>query len=53
MASQTNNILNKGTVRRGPTALILASVVSGFAWYFNAQRLKHVTNQKKELIRRV
>ena len=53
MAEQSTKLLNKSAVRRGPTALILASVVSGFAWYFNGQRLKHITNQKKELIRRV
>lgn len=39
--------------RHRPNALILATVVSGFAWYFNNQRVNDFRVQQQELIRRV
>jgi hypothetical protein len=38
---------------RTPNALILASVVSGFAWYFTSQQAKHFNEHQQELIARV
>lgn len=40
-------------MKRGPSALILATAVSGFAWYFANRRVQDFNLQQKELIRRV
>jgi len=38
---------------RNPNAFILASVVSGFAWYFTNQQVNNFNIKQQELIERV
>jgi hypothetical protein len=47
------NILRHRIIPRGPNALILASIVSGFAWYFTNQQANHFNAHQQELIGRV
>jgi hypothetical protein len=51
--SVTRNLWGTKSVRRGPSALVLACAVSGFAWYFANRRVKDFNIQQRELIRRV
>lgn len=50
---QWESIWGKGLFRRGPNAFILASVASGFAWYFAKQQIENFNTSQRELIRRV
>ena len=45
--------VSRGLLRRGPNAFILASAVSGFAWYFAQQQISDFNSRQSELIRRV
>jgi hypothetical protein len=47
------NTVSRGLLRRGPNAFILASAVSGFAWYFAQQQISDFNSRQSELIRRV
>lgn len=47
------NLFKYRLAPRTPNALILASVVSGFAWYFTNQQAKHYQAHQQELIARV
>lgn len=47
------NLFRHRIAPRTPNALILASVVSGFAWYFTSQQAKHYQAHQHELIARV
>lgn len=38
---------------RTPSAFILATVVTGFAWFFNNQQVKEFNARQKELITRI
>lgn len=51
--SVSRNLWGAKTLKRGPSALILATAVSGFAWYFANRRVQDFNLQQKELIRRV
>ncbi len=48
-----SNLLKYRLVPKSPNAFILASVVSGFTWYFLNQQTKHFDNHQQELISRV
>lgn len=43
---QTINAIPKGVIRRGPNAFILATAVSGFAWYFASQQINNFNSQQ-------
>lgn len=45
--------LSRGFLRRGPNAFILATAVSGFAWYFASQQVNNFNSRQSDLIRRV
>lgn len=47
------NLFRYRVAPRTPNALILASVVSGFAWYFTNQQANHFSAHQQELIARV
>lgn len=47
------NLLRTRVAPRSPNALVLASVVSGFAWYFTNQQSNHFAQRQQELIGRV
>jgi hypothetical protein len=52
-AGQWKNVWGTGLFKRGPNAFVLASVVSGFAWYFARQQVSDFNAKQSELIRRV
>lgn len=47
------NLLRARVAPRSPNAFVLASVVSGFAWYFTSQQSSHFAQHQQELIGRV
>lgn len=51
--SKLYNLFRYRVAPRSPNALILASVVSGFAWYFTNQQASHFNAHQQELIERV
>ena len=53
--SQTGlgNAWTRNIFKRGPNAFVLATVASGFAWYFASQQISNFNAHQSELIRRV
>ncbi len=47
------NPLRHRVALRSPNAFVLASVVSGFAWYFSNQQSSHFAQRQQELVGRV
>jgi hypothetical protein len=47
------NIMRLRMAPRSPNAFVLASLVSGFAWYFTSQQSNHFAQRQHELIGRV
>jgi hypothetical protein len=47
------NLFRYRVAARSPNALILASIVSGFTWYFTNQQSNHFAARQQELIGRV
>jgi hypothetical protein len=51
--ARTANLLRYRLSGRGPNSFILASIVSGFTWYFTNQQIKEFNTRQQELITRV
>lgn len=53
MSDAFAKVWSRGAFKRGPNAFVLATLASGFAWYFARQQISTFNAHQSELIRRV